>query len=393
MNSELVSVYVNLLKTVVGAALIKYPYLFVKYGVVPTLAISIMSAVAAYFGLVLYVELNSASGAKSDISSLACNTRVPSVRTVANAVIFLKSYSVIIVYMQLLKEVLKTLLKHFFNSERYYLALLALVILATPLTLVRSIRSLRVFSLFGVGSVALIISLCLYRFVTEAARLCAAELAVVTRSRDYVSDLGTFVFSYTCHQNILSVHNSLKNTSMRALKSTMLAVLGTSVIVYTVFGMVCGLVFGRKINDEVNILNVLPNDSLSLFVRLFYGIALVLTIPLHSHPGTYYGLCLFNSKYATERRFWHMRWVFSAILLLLMYLFVCIDPQGKYSTFNLVGGVFSSLINLGFPGFYYLTFRNIKKSKTNTFFSVIVLLFAAVNIAYMGSEQICKYGQ
>lgn len=392
MNTELASVYVNLLKTVVGAALIKYPYLFVKYGVVPTLAISILSAAAAYFGLVLYVVLNSASGAKADISSLACNTRMPALRTVANAVLFLKCYSVIIIYMQLLKEVLKTLLKHFFNSERYHLALLALVVLATPLTLVRSIRSLRVFSLFGVCSVALIVSLCAYRFAAEAGCLRDAKLATVTRSRDYVSDLGTFVFSYTCHQNILSVHSSLKNTSMRALKGAMLAVLGTSVLIYSAFGIVCGLVFGRKINGEENILNVLPHDGLSLFVRLFYGIALVLTIPLHSHPGTHYGLCIANSKYATERQFWHVRWVFSTLLLLLMYLLVCLDPQGRYSTFNLVGGVFSSLINLGFPGFFYLTFRDMKRSRANTLLSVIVLFFAVANIGYMACAKIWKHG-
>lgn len=393
MNSEMASVYVNLLKTVVGAALIKYPYLFMKYGMAPTLAISIMSAVVAYFGLVLYVDLNSASGTKTDISSLACNTRIPSLKTAANAAIFLKCYSVIIIYMHLLKGVLKTLLKHFFNTESYYIALLALVILATPFTLVRNIRSLRLFSLLGVGSVVLIISLCAYRFTTEVGRLHAAKLVIVTQSRDYVSDLGTFVFSYTCHQNILSVQNGLKKTSMRALKGIMLAVLGTSVLIYSAFGMVCGMMFGMKINEEENILNLLPDDCLSLSMRIFYVITLVFTIPLHSHPGTHYGLCIFNSKYATEMRFWYVRCTFSIFLMLVMYLFVCIDSQGKYSTFNLVGGVFSSLINLGFPGFYYLTFRNTKKSRTNTLFSMIVLFFAVANIAYTVGAKICKYGQ
>ncbi|KAL0266056.1 UNVERIFIED_CONTAM: hypothetical protein PYX00_011773 [Menopon gallinae] len=383
MNSEVASVYVNLLKTVVGAALVKYPSLFVRYGVVPTIAISLMSALFAYLGLVLYTELNRASGTKADISSLARCTRIPLMETVVNAVIFLKCYSVIIIYMQLLRDVLKTLLWHFFGSERYHLALLVIVTLATPLTFTRSIRSLRVFSLFGVCSVVLIVLLCTCRFAAKIGSLRSTELAIVTRSRDYASDLGTFVFSYTCHQNVLSVQNSLRNTSRRGFRCVMLAVLATSVAIYSAFGIMSGLVLGEKINREGNVLNVLPKDGLSLFLRLFYGIAMVFTIPLHSHPGTHYGLCMLGAKYAREKEFWHVRWAFSSLMLLLMCFFVWADPEGRFTTFNLVGGVFSSLINLGFPGLYYLTFKDLNKSRGNLLLSVAVLLFAAVNIACM----------
>ena len=71
--------------------------------------------------------------------------------------------------------------------------------------------------------------------------------------------LPIFVFSYTCHQNIISSTNELSRpTSLRAATGIVCAV-GFSLMVYIVLATAGYLTFGDKVNSDI--LKSYPNDS------------------------------------------------------------------------------------------------------------------------------------
>lgn len=96
--SDNLSVYFNLLKTILGAALIKYPYLFGVVGIVPVTLISFVSIAFAFFGLILYTKLNEVNNYEINLSSLSKNS------VFVNLIVGVKSFFVYILYLRILND-------------------------------------------------------------------------------------------------------------------------------------------------------------------------------------------------------------------------------------------------------------------------------------------------
>lgn len=383
MSTEVVWVYFGLLKVVLGAAIVQYPLLFMTYGVLPTLAMSVISALMAYAGLLLYVELNGAADKRVDVASLSDYT-ISHMRIVVNIVIFLKCWFVITLYIYILKDIIGGLPAHFPGVGDPRVPLFIILVLTCPLTFIPDMKSLHSASLFGTFAMILMILLSFYRFFTNIGSV-ANEVELMPQVKNWTSHLGIFVFGYTCHQSVLSFQNELRTTSVGTFKRVLFAVLCTSMAFYVTFGMLNAIVFGKQITGTI--LNLPINDVPGLFLKLFYTLAMVFTIPLQSSPCIYYGLSIVGKKYAASREYWALRCIVSSIILFVSYLIVCYNDDIKL-LFNIIGGFFSSFINLIFPSIYYLTFRGLRKRGTYVALCFIVVLFAIFNIGCLVANQI-----
>jgi len=102
-------------------------------------------------------------------------------------------------------------------------------------------------------------------------------------SMDYFRNLPIFVFAFTCHQNILSVYNEMKDNRQKNVNKVITSSIGFGMILYWIVG-ICGyLTFGNK--TESNVISMYPSTSnIILFGQLSMVIMVMLSYPLQMFP-------------------------------------------------------------------------------------------------------------
>ena len=117
--------YVNLLKTAVGSGILAYPYLFLTYGILPTLIISTIAAFFSFFGLALYIESTSFQSKIKEINTLSslATSCSPNSKIISDLAICFKCFSVAISYLIIARQLLPIV---FFSAQVFLQALLYL---------------------------------------------------------------------------------------------------------------------------------------------------------------------------------------------------------------------------------------------------------------------------
>jgi len=100
---------------------------------------------------------------------------------------------------------------------------------------------------------------------------------------EVVRALPIFVFSYTCHQNIISSTNELHNPTPARAAAGMISAVSISLLTYIVLATAGYLTFGDTVKSDI--LESYPSSSKVVAVsRIGVSIIVTLCYPLQAHP-------------------------------------------------------------------------------------------------------------
>lgn len=102
-------------------------------------------------------------------------------------------------------------------------------------------------------------------------------------SMNFFKNLPIFVFAFTCHQNILSVYNEMKDNRQKNVNKVISISIGFGMILYWVIG-ICGyLTFGEE--TDSNIISMYPSSSIIILIGQISMVIMVsLSYPLQMFP-------------------------------------------------------------------------------------------------------------
>ncbi|ODV89098.1 hypothetical protein CANCADRAFT_27588 [Tortispora caseinolytica NRRL Y-17796] len=282
-NASAKSCIVNLLNTVLGAGMLAMPYAFSCNGVALGLVVLILSALASATGLYLqsrcaiYVEQGQAS-----FFSLAQIT-YPSLGVLFDIAIAIKCFGVGVSYLIIVGDLMPQVTGTEFLSRAGWISVALVVLL--PLCYMRRIDSLRYSSILAMASALYLVCLVVVHYALADIDPDLRGPVSMTQPRgllDVLRALPIIVFAYTCHQNMFSITNEIKDRSQNNLIRVVVSTIGTACAVYITIGLSGYFTYGDYVTG--NIVAMYPPSISSTIARLAMCILVLLGYPLQCHP-------------------------------------------------------------------------------------------------------------
>lgn len=225
-SASLTSSVFNLLNTMIGAGMLGLPRAFAACGFVTGTGLLFAAAALAAFGLHLLSEAADATKRPASFYSVA-EAAVPGLGLVIEASIFGACFGSATGYLIIVGDSMPAAMASFgfagaaLDRRPWILLAAALV---TPLSFLRSVDQLSHTSLIALACVALIaIMTVVFAFGTEGGVIepcdpdapdCRGHVVPFAGGgRAILRAVPVFVFAFTCHQNVLSITNELREPS------------------------------------------------------------------------------------------------------------------------------------------------------------------------------------
>lgn len=355
--------YINLIKTILGTGTIAYPFLITSNGLIPSICASILSCFFSTFGLLIYAKLNYQKN--KTMSTLSKN---PQIIFWINSVIVLKCISVSISYIVILKEIIRCICDNYGFTHNNYIFII-LLILTIPVSTIKEFSKLRFTSFIGLSATILMLLFSFMRFFT-----CKKNGSIHAFRPFHFNTIGSYVFAFTCHQNIFTFQNEFDIT-LKMCNLVIITTMISALVVYILFGCINSYVF----DIGENFFDSLIQDKITLFMQICFFLTLIFAIPLQLNAAQYY---ISINKI-------HLRYIFTSFVY-----FVAIIIAFMKISFNvvlsLIGGTVSSMICFIISGLYYIL---LAKQKSGLFYymSLSTLIFGLIiffSTLYLNIENI-----
>lgn len=381
------SAYVNLLKTSIGSGVLSFPYLFKTYGIVVTFFLTLLTGLFATVGLVLLTICSQVIGRTADLGKLAAQC-FPYAKILVDLVVFMKCFGVslsyVIIASQLLPPLLTNLFLHFHTINAAFFAsvpvsLLLFLGFIGPFVYFSKLDNLKYTSFLGLFSILIVILAASARyFTTDTSNTKIFFFAPVTFS--WLTGMGKFVFSFTCHQNIFSVNAEIDNNSPSVMKKLIYSVSCSSFTLYISFGLINYLVYGQNISE--NALESYPNDKLGTLARALYVIVMGVSYPLQMAPARTYLLNILGIT-AQTKKYKIIHFFTTTFLIALTYL-MAVSGVRLGIVYSVVGATASCFMCLILPALFYLNF-DVEKTRILTiaaYFSFLLGVFIFITTLF-----------
>ncbi|WUR04370.1 amino acid transporter [Vairimorpha necatrix] len=349
MGSTFKSCYITLLKTSIGSGALSFPYLFSTYGIISTFFLTIISGGFAVVGLILYVKCAKEIGRDATLSELA-QVSMPYTRILVDFSVFLKCFGVSLSYLiiskQLIPPIINTLFQYNINPS---VVLIIFLVLVGPFCYYKKIDKLKYTSLCGVICILFVLLGTFYRYKHTIVPDNIKIYYSTPFSRTYLGGFGKFVFSFTCHQNIFSIHSEISNNSFNNMKKLIFAVSLTALSLYLSFGYYNYLLYGQFVKD--NIIMNFPNDILATIVRSLYVIVMGVSYPLQVTPCRIYLIKMLNLDFKKDSE--DLIIVFVTSLVILLTYLLAISGMNLGIVYSIIGATASTFMCLIFPALFY----------------------------------------
>lgn len=239
--SSFLALVVNLAKTIVGSGILLLPSAARLIGVFPGMFLLVLAAVVSAVGLDLYLQLCKRVGRKSSLQAISDIT-YKQLGVWFNIVVAVKCLLVAALYLNISATTASLLLDKEHRMSWFKVIAAVLVI---PVALMQRTGPLRYTSLVGMIAVAYLCLLSVYLFFWHQGKLDfpspeeahSRELQLFTgvSAVEYLKQLPTFMFTYTCHQNIFPLYNEAKNNSMSSMRLVVWASISIASVAYVTF--------------------------------------------------------------------------------------------------------------------------------------------------------------
>ncbi|QUC18080.1 uncharacterized protein UV8b_02321 [Ustilaginoidea virens] len=289
-RASTVSSIVNLLNTIVGAGTLAMPSVLSHMGIMLGVVLVLWSGLTAAFGLYLqskcarYLERGSASFfALSQITYSQASV-------IFDAAIAIKCFGVGVSYMIIIGDLMPGVMLGFngradqipYLVDRHFW-ITAFMLLVIPLSFLRRLDSLKYTSLVALVSIGYLIVLVIYHFAVDP-HADSHNIRVIkwAGAVETLSALPIVVFAYTCHQNMFSIVNEIKDNTPSSIVRVVIASIGSAASIYILVAVTGYITFG---NDIVgNIVLMYPTGVASTVGKAAIVILVLFSIPLQVHP-------------------------------------------------------------------------------------------------------------
>lgn len=326
----------------------------------------------ATIGLFLLTICSQPIGRRADLSNLASQS-FPFTRIFIDFVVFLKCFGVSLSYVIITGQILPSIVTNFVDPESIFtipwVNLLVFMLLISPFVYFSKLESLKYTSFVGVFSIVLVIIAAAVRYANT--EITHEELVMVSPiTLMWLTGLGKFIFSFTCHQNIFAVNAELDDNSLPKMKKLICSVSLSSFTLYMSFGLINYMLYGEDVSD--NVLNSYPLDRLGICVRILYVIVMGVSYPLQLAPARLY---FFNMVGITPKMKNYKTVYFSITTLLIMSTyFIAISGAHLGIVYSIVGATASCFMCLILPALFYIHL-NVEKTYFLTISAYLSFIF------------------
>ncbi|KAJ2683107.1 hypothetical protein IWW39_005683 [Coemansia spiralis] len=157
------------------------------------------------------------------------------------------------------------------------------IVVLIPLNFQRRLDALKYTSFTALLAVVyLFVVVAMFYFTPTRKPLPKGDVVLFKWSKEFFTHLPVFVFAFTCHQNIFSVYNELRDNSSKQVNGTIKLSIGSACAVYQWIAILGYLTFGSKVAP--NLLTMYDNGPVITFCRLSVAILVLFSYPLQCHP-------------------------------------------------------------------------------------------------------------
>ncbi|KAJ2161471.1 hypothetical protein GGF46_001410 [Coemansia sp. RSA 552] len=286
-TGTILSSSINLANTILGSGMLSMPNAMASLGLVFGSLVILLSACTSGLGLYLLSRCARRTSGRDSSFFAVSKLTYPRAAVFFDAAIAVKCFGVSISYLIIFGDLMPEIADAFgFKAQlmlsRNFWITFAIILLA-PLAFQRRLDALKYTSFTALLAVVyLFVVVALYYFNPLREPLPEGDIVLFRLSREFFTHLPIFVFAFTCHQNVFSVYNELRENSSKQVNGTIALSIGSSCGVYQWVAVLGYLTFGSKVAP--NLLVMYDNSLAITLCRLSVAILVVFSYPLQCHP-------------------------------------------------------------------------------------------------------------
>ncbi|ROW16451.1 hypothetical protein VPNG_02750 [Cytospora leucostoma] len=289
-HASMLSSTVNLLNTIVGAGTLAMPHAMSQMGMTLGIIIIVWSGITSALGL--YLQARCARYLDRGNSSFFALSQLtyPNAAVIFDAAIAIKCFGVGVSYMIIIGDLMPGVVRGFnpnaddvpFLVDRHFW-ITAFMLIIIPLGFLRRLDSLKYTSLIALVSIGYLIVLVVYHFASDHIQN-RGDVSYVSWNGPvaFLSSLPVVVFAYTCHQNMFSVLNEIKDGSPGSIVGVIGTSIGSAASIYVLVAITGYLTFGSNVLG--NIIMMYAPSVASTIGKAAIVVLVVFSIPLQIHP-------------------------------------------------------------------------------------------------------------
>ncbi|TFB01353.1 Vacuolar amino acid transporter 6 [Trichoderma ghanense] len=289
-QATMISSIINLLNTIVGAGTLAMPSVLSHMGIMLGVLLILWSGFTSAFGL--YLQSRCARYLDRGSSSFFALSQLtyPNASVIFDAAIAIKCFGVGVSYMIIIGDLMPGVALGFnSNADKIpYLVdrnfwITAFMLLVIPLSFLKRLDSLKYTSIVALVSIGYLIVLVIYHFSVDP-HADPSDIRVIqwAGAVETLSALPVVVFAYTCHQNMFSILNEIKDNTPGSVVRVVGSSIGSAASIYVLVAITGYITFGNSIVG--NIVSMYPTGVASTIGKAAIVILVLFSIPLQVHP-------------------------------------------------------------------------------------------------------------
>ncbi|PVU91210.1 hypothetical protein BB559_004252 [Furculomyces boomerangus] len=261
---------VILCNTILGSGLLAMPFALSNVGLFLGMFLILFSGFASGFGLYLLGKCaQEIPDRKSSFFSVAEQT-YPKAALLFDLAVAIKCFGVSISYLIIFGDLVPQVVTFFTGNDTSFFATRLFwitfgIVGMTPLTFQKRLDSLKYASLVAMFAVLyFVIVVSQYYFFADRIPPPKDDIKYVNFSYAILKNISLFVFAFTCHQNIFSIHNELKDNSFSNINKIIIMSIGFCMCLYQWVAN--------------------PENAATSYCRIAVAVFVISAYPLQCHP-------------------------------------------------------------------------------------------------------------
>ncbi|KAI0476195.1 transmembrane amino acid transporter protein-domain-containing protein [Xylariaceae sp. FL0804] len=289
-SASMISSVINLLNTIVGAGTLAMPSAMSHFGMTLGTIVILWSGFTSAFGL--YLQGRCARYLDRGSSSFFALSQMtyPNAAVIFDAAIAIKCFGVGVSYMIIIGDLMPGVIEGFDDratgvsylmDRNFWITAFMLVII--PLSFLRRLDSLKYTSVVALVAIGYLIVIVVYHFASDP-MAPREKIRYISWGGpvEALASLPVVVFAYTCHQNMFSILNEIKDQSPKSIVGVVSSSIGSAAGIYVLVAITGYLTFGNDVTG--NIVSMYSPSVASTIAKAAIVILVMFSVPLQVHP-------------------------------------------------------------------------------------------------------------
>ncbi|KAK4247626.1 transmembrane amino acid transporter protein-domain-containing protein [Corynascus similis CBS 632.67] len=261
------------------------------FGVMLGVLLIVWCGLTSAFGL--YLQARCARYLDRGTSSFFALSQItyPNAAVVFDAAIAIKCFGVGVSYMIIIGDLMPGVAESFgsadwglpFLDDRRFWITAFFLLFIIPLSFPKRLDSLKYTSMVALLAIGYLIILVVYHFAADEIPN-ERDIRIITWEGPVaaLSSLPVVIFAYTCHQNMFSILNEIKDNSPGSIVGVIGSSIGSAASIYVLVAITGYFTFGNDVSG--NIVSMYPASVASTIAKAAIVALVTFSIPLQIHP-------------------------------------------------------------------------------------------------------------